>query len=141
MGYVREAYLQDESYIYKMICDLEEDILDVARFHDRYISNLNHHDIIYLVYMEHELPVGFLSCHIQNLLHHNERVGEIQEFYLYEQFRGKGIGKQMLKDIRNVLEKKDCFQIEVTCRKTRKHSIRFYENNGFTNSHNKLVIK
>jgi PhnO protein len=65
-------------------------------FIKKFNRNLNESGIEYWL-MESKLgdlpAVGFASIHANDLLHHNDRVYEIQEFIIDTSHRGKGLVK------------------------------------------------
>jgi PhnO protein len=99
--------------------------------------NPNYH---YLIAENEQNKFGFISFHIQNLLHHSGLVGEIQEFFIVEQFRGKGIGKQLVDEIFKISEQLNLKSIEVTTNKKKTDNILVYQSLGFNLSHNKFTI-
>lgn len=54
----------------------------------------------------------------------------LEDFYISEKDRGKGIGKKVLKFLAKTALENDCLRFEWTCLEWNKPSIRFYENLG-----------
>ena len=73
-------------------------------------------------------------------MHHCGRVGEIQEFFINQNHRGKGIGKQLIEKIMQYADENKLKSIEVTTNRKRLENVIIYENLGFTLSHNKFTI-
>ncbi|MNY17331.1 aminoalkylphosphonic acid N-acetyltransferase [compost metagenome] len=73
-------------------------------------------------------------------MHHNGRVGEIQEFFINQNHRGKGVGRQLIEKIMQYAEEHNLKSIEVTTNKRRVENVMIYENLGFNLSHNKFTI-
>lgn len=67
------------------------------------------------MYTRDEDIVGFVSLHIQELLHHAERIGEIQELIVSEKERGIGIGKKLFEKTKEVCQQEGAVQLEVCC--------------------------
>jgi PhnO protein len=84
--------------------------------------------------------MGFITFHTQYLLHHIGLVGEIQEFYVTQNFRNKGIGRKLIDEIMEIADQNNLKSIEVTTNKKRIENIAIYENLGFNLSHNKFTI-
>jgi PhnO protein len=83
--------------------------------------------------------LGFISCHIQNLLHHCGKVAEIQELFIKQAFRGQKIGEQLVKFIEQELIALNCVSIEVTAQNKRIHTHTFYKKMGFDQTHLKYT--
>ena len=137
---IRKIQTQDLNFIYKSICELENEELDFKVFAAIFNENFANLNNLYLIAENENEGVGFISFHTQNLLHHCGRVGEIQEFFINESHRGKGIGRQLIEKIMQYAEKNKLKSIEVTTNRRRVQNVLIYENLGFTLSHNKFTI-
>jgi (aminoalkyl)phosphonate N-acetyltransferase len=136
---VRRAVVKDCKWIYKFICDLEETEFEYSNFEDLYIRNITNPENIYLVAEVEGLISGFISCHGQTLLHHGGRVFEIQELYVKEEFRDKGIGQLLIKNLESELSKLDYKSLEVTANRKRTKTHDFYRKMGFEFTHLKFT--
>ena len=85
--------------------------------------------------------IGFVSLHIQELLHHQKRVAEVQELCVDEKFTGMGFGKLMLDKAIQEAEKQNCEIIELAASNKRVEAHRFYEREGWERSHFKFTRK
>jgi PhnO protein len=137
---IRKIQIQDLDFVYKSICELENEELDFELFKEIFNENIANPNNLYLIAENENEVVGFISFHTQNLLHHNGRVGEIQEFFINQKYRGKGIGRQLIEKILQYAEEHKLKSIEVTTNKRRVENVLIYENLGFTLSHNKFTI-
>ena len=137
---IRKVQNQDLNFVYKSICELENEELDFQAFKEIFNENIANPNNLYLIAENENQEVGFISFHTQNLLHHCGRVGEIQEFFINENHRGKGIGRQLIEKIMQYAEENKLKSIEVTTNKRRVENVMIYENLGFTLSHNKFTI-
>ena len=136
---IREAEQQDEEVFFKMICELENAILDHQNFIDVFRKNCAADNITYFIAELEGNAVGIISCHIQSLLHHAARVAEIQEMYVDPAFRSKAIGKALIAHVLHFAQGKGAVQIEVTSGNSREGAHRFYQREGFAKSHVKLI--
>ena len=75
--------------------------------------------------------VGFCSLIIKNYLWAQGYVGNINELVVDEEYRGQGIGTQLLQHIVKVAREKDCRRVELDSGFHRKKAHKFYEQNGF----------
>lgn len=141
MGDIREATINDEEIIYKLLVALEEEEFDKKAYSDIYKANLLNPAIFYLVYEEEGRVLGFISVHIQKLLHHVSNIVEIQELIVNQTVRGQGIGRQLFEKAKYIARENGCTQLEVCCNQRRKESHKFYEKQGMKNSHYKFCLE
>src|ERR1700685_4292408 len=100
---IRKASMEDLDTIYGFISHLEEYSFDAGKFRERYSGNLKDDNCIYLVaVIGGNDCIGFISSHVQRLLHHETPVFEIQEMYVSKNHRNSGIGKSLI----NALEER-----------------------------------
>ncbi len=137
---IRKVNNQDLDFIYRSICELENEELELELFKKIFNENISNSNNLYLIAESENQEVGFISFHTQNLLHHCGRVGEIQEFFINQNNRGKGIGRQLIEKIKQYAEEHKLKSIEVTTNKRRVENVLIYENLGFVLSHNKFTI-
>lgn len=141
---IRNALPSDLDTIYGFITALENEQFDPVQFRSVFLENLQNNNVIYLVAVQNMRVVGFLSFHIQNLLHHNGLIGEIQEMFTAEKNRNTGVGEQLLNALKIQTQKKGVIQLEVTSNIKRvkaHHPPKAYEKNGFKNIHKKFVLE
>ncbi|MCY7357188.1 MAG: GNAT family N-acetyltransferase [Rudanella sp.] len=136
---IRPATADDYQTIYSFLCDLEEMVLDNTAFRAIFRRNLTDSCVRYRVAEQNGEVVGFVSCHIQYLLHHTGRVGEIQELYVRPENRNQRIGHQLVAYLENMARSEGFVNLEVTTNQRRTDTIRFYEQTGFRLSHRKLM--
>lgn len=137
---IRKVKNQDLDFVYKSICELEKEKLNFEVFKEIFNENISNPNNLYLIVENENEGLGFISFHIQNLLHHCGKVGEIQEFFIHQNHRGKGIGRQLIEKIIQYAEENKLKSIEVTTNRKRVENVIIYENLGFTLSHNKFTI-
>jgi PhnO protein len=136
---MRGAHEADLPDIYRMLCQLEEHELDFDVFRQKFLDNLQNPGIHYIVATQADKAVGFISLHVQQLLHHDGGVGEIQELIVDPNIRSQGIGRQLVDQVRQVAIDNNCESLEVTTNVRRERTKMFYEKNGLTPSHVKLT--
>ncbi len=137
---IRNIELKDLDFIYKAICELENEILDFEVFKEIFNENISNPKNLYLIAENENEGLGFISFHTQNLLHHCGLVGEIQEFFIHQKHRGQGVGRLLINEILNFADQNNFKSIEVTTNKKRVENVAIYENLGFILSHNKFTI-
>ena len=137
---IKRARLQDIESVYAFIIVLEQEDFDKTAFKRIYRKNIRNKDNIYLLAWHNE-PVGYLSCHIQTLLHHCGPVAEIQEMYVPVEKRGQGIGKALLDQLKSILKKRNVRRIEVTSNVNRRQAHKFYLGENFRITSKKFVCE
>ena len=137
---IREVENGDLDFVYKALCELENEELDFEVFKEIFYENISNPKNLYLIAENESEGVGFISFHTQNLLHHCGLVGEIQEFFIHKDHRGKGIGRQLIEKIMQFSDLNNLKSIEVTTNKRRVENVLIYENLGFGLTHNKFTI-
>ena len=128
---IRNAQPQDLDFVYKSICELENEELDFQVFAAIFNENIANSNNLYLIAENENEGLGFISFHTQNLLHHCGRVGEIQEFFVHQNHRGKGIGRQLIEKIMQYVQEHKLKSIEVTTNKRRVQNVLIYEKSWF----------
>lgn len=137
---IRKIENQDLNFVYKAICELENEVLNFKIFEEIFNENISNPKNLYLIAENENEGLGFISFHTQNLLHHCGLVGEIQEFFIHQKYRGQGVGLLLINEIKNFADQNDLKSIEVTTSKKRIENVAIYENLGFALSHNKFTI-
>ena len=135
---VRAVRPEEEEMIYELIVELEKTEPDREAFHRVFRRNLEQDGIFYGAAVEDGRIVGFISLHIQELLHHAGRIGEIQELIVTGQVQGRGAGRRLVEWADVTAGEQGCFQIEVCCNLARPESHLFYERVGMKKSHFKF---
>ena len=136
---VRDATAGDFDIIYQFINELQNKTFDKQKLKTLYEENIADPKNIYLVAIDGESTCGYLSCHIQTLLHHAGQVAEVQEMFVTPKDRSRGVGKLLVDAVKDRARKMGAVQLEVTTRLIRKDAIRFYVRESFQDSHKKLV--
>ena len=138
MDQIREAVIEDRQQVYGLISALEENEINRDEFSDVYISNLSNPSVYYFVYERDHTILGFVSLHMQKLLHHTGNISEIQEIIVDKSARGTGIGKLLFQKAQEISRKKGCRQMEVCCNQRRLSSHQFYRAQGMSCQHFKF---
>ncbi|MBA4197380.1 MAG: GNAT family N-acetyltransferase [Chitinophaga sp.] len=139
---IRTALPSDLRDVHEMICLLEATSFDFENFKRIYYQNICNLNNIYLlaVIEKSNTVIGIISCHGQELLHHNKPVFEIQEFFVKETYRNLGVGKKLITTLENEIKrKKSVAELEVTANKLRETTHQFYLKNSFIQTHLKFT--
>ena len=135
-----KAEEKDFEALYGLLCSLEDTLFDKQSLHEVYAVNLSRDDIHYVVAVDGSRVIGFASLHIQHLLHHAAKIGEIQEIMVREEKRGAGVGKLLFEALKETAIENNCTQLEICCSQARKESHGFYLKMGAKNSHYKFTL-
>ncbi len=136
---VRPASVADLESVYELLNQLKGSHHNREAFERNYTQNLSDPLVHYLVAIYNQKPVGFISLHVQRILHHEHRTGELQELIIDENYRGKGVGKQLMIAAEGLARTLNLEEIELTTRLHRTDAQEFYKSLGYSNSHLKFV--
>ena len=138
---LRKAKTHDSNYVFDLICQLVGFEFDKKSFGETFEKNLADPLVKYWVMEKENSIIGFVSLHIQKLLHHEKKVAEVQELCIHEKFTGMGFGKLLLDKAIQEAERQNCEIIELAASNKRVEAHRFYEREGWERSHFKFTRK
>lgn len=138
---LRAAKINDSNQVYPLICQLVGFDFDKKSFETTFENNLKDDAVFYWVIEKENVVIGFVSLHIQVLLHHQKKVAEVQELCIDEKFTGMGFGKLLLDAAIQEAERQNCEIIELAASNKRQEAHRFYEREGWERSHFKFTKK
>jgi len=138
---IRKASAKDSDSVYSLVNDLEGHEMDKKSFDALYSKNLSDNNIYYLVAEKDDRIVGFISLHVQNILHHSKATCELQELNIAPGLRGLGIGAEMMNEVEKIARNLNLEEIELTTKIHREQAQSFYRKLGYTHTHNKFVKK
>ena len=125
--------------VYKLLCELENEVLDEKKFKKIYQANMKNNDVHYLLAVDNDCIFGFISLHIQQLLHHASAIAEIQELIITQRYQGAGAGTILFNKVKEIAIANDCLLLEVACSQFRTDSHKFYRKQGMNESHFKFT--
>lgn len=140
---IRSAQPSDFEFVYDFVNQLSNGgvAMNEATQREIFLENISSPNNVYLLASVGNITVGFISCHVQNLLHHGGKVGEIQEMFVSENARSLGVGKKLIDWLKEIAAGNDIRQLEVTSGLKREDAHRFYEREHFNWTHKKFVYK
>lgn len=130
----------DFEFVYESLCNLENATLNKQVLARIFQDNSQNTAYYYLLAYNEQQPLGFLTLHTQNLLHHEGLVGEIQELYVIPEMRGQGVGRKLVEEVKRYADANDFKSLEVATNRKRTANVAIYEGLGFTLSHHKFTI-
>ena len=137
---IRRSSGKDCEAIRQLINDMEQKTLPVTEFNRIYEAQLHDDNFLCLVCEVENQVIGVINLRMDWQLHHAARICEIMEFAVCQEYRNKGIGKNMFEKACKEAQKAGCVQIEVACNQLRKRTHCFYERMGMHNFHYKFSL-
>lgn len=128
---IRKCINSDVNYVYDLICELKNKEFDLDIFEKIYNKKIQDEKNYFIVAIEKNEVIGFLSVVIDYQLHHADKVATIEELIVKSKYRNNGVGKLLLNSAINYAKEKNCDVIELTSGFSRKTAHEFYEKNGF----------
>lgn len=106
-------------------------LIDIEKHWKVYKSQINCHS---LVVLDKSLLIGFGTILIEHKLR-NSRVGHIEDIVIDSDYRGKGLGKELIEKLLALGKKEDCYKTTLSCYN---QNIIFYEQLGFMMKGNQM---
>ena len=85
----------------------------------------------FLVAAKEKAPVGFINFTVRQTILHRSPSGLIDELVVAEEYRGKGVGKQLVQAAIEKCRQFGCCEVEVSTEKTNLKARKFYKKCGF----------
>lgn len=76
--------------------------------------------------------LGFVSYSIRSVVRYPRPILEVEEFFVSDEYRRRGIGSMLMKHILRIAKKKKCAYVFLASGKDRTGAHAFYKNFGFT---------
>lgn len=131
---------EEEAIVYRMVCELEETILDADAFHQAFMYNLADDSIQYYQCVAEGTVVGLASIRILTQLHHADQIAELEELYVVPSSRGAGVGTFLFQAIKNIAIEAGCYQLELSSHQKREGAHAFYATQQMNRHHYKFTI-
>jgi glucosamine-phosphate N-acetyltransferase len=103
---------------------------NISRKHyDNFIDNVlgNDHQIIVLEIENKLIGTGTLLIE-EKLTHGGSKMGHIENILIYDEFRGKGMGEQLVNELLKRSKENKCYRVDLVCEKELE---KFYIKNNF----------
>lgn len=138
---IREYKKSDLQNIYQLMCELENKVLNFEAFTKIFNHQFNNPNMIGLVKEVDGQIVAFLNMRFELQLHHCEKIAEVMEFIVSDEFRSSGIGHEMFSEAIKIAKENECAQIELATNQLRERAHRFYKKEGMSNFHYKFSMR
>ena len=163
---IREMKATDLNDIVEMQFELQEYFSEIDRTHDslpyksiedarqymqKMIDDANNMDGKIFVAEEKDQIIGFIQGVIiehekgadvfYDLTHKPSKEGWVGLLFVKPEYRGSGIGQQLLDEMKNYFISKNCTSIRLLVLSDNKHAIAVYEKNGFMRHDLEMILK
>ena len=128
---IRKCTKNDIKEVYNLICELKEKEFEYKQFEIVFNNKINDNKNYYILCIENNNVIGFLSLNIDYQLHHINKVSTIEELIVSSKYRSNGAGKLLLENAINYAKSNNCEVIELTSGLSRERAHNFYIKNGF----------
>ncbi len=133
---IREATESDLPAVGKLLEDLTDAInstegIDAEIALKNYERLLNDAGSHFLVAAREGTPVGFINFTVRQTILHQGPSALIDELVVAEEYRGKGIGRQLVQGAIDKCSQLGCCEVEVSTEKTNLKARKFYKQCGF----------
>ena len=135
----RLAAMSDVKYVYELICDLEEKVLDYNSFQIIFEQYIESESYLSILAIENSSVIGCINIRFEYQLHHAAGIAEIMELVVARNARSTGIGTRLFAEAEKLAKERGCVQLEVCCNQIRIRSHNFYEKQKMQNSHFKYT--
>ena len=81
-----------------------------------------------LVVLDNDNVVGYLAYKIKEK---NTKKLHVEQLVILEQYRGKGLGKMLMNEVKSIGFRNSCDRIELNCWMFNKNALEMYEHMGF----------
>jgi PhnO protein len=134
---IRAGIKEDLEAVYRLMQQLSSHEFTKEQFEDCYSFNLVKRNIF--VYEKDHFICGCVIYNIHYYLHFSRKTAEIVSLIVDENYRGQGIGKELLSAIEQIAAGSECVCLEVASGKQREDAHRFYTREGFAFDHYKFT--
>lgn len=135
---IRHATPADAPAIKNLLIQLGYPQLTVDQTNQK-ISAYSRENYALLVIEVEQYVAGFISLHMFDIFHSEGKMGRISAFCVDEKYRGKGLGRKLLKAAEDYLIEKGCSKLEVTSNEKRIRTHKFYADCGYIEDSRRFV--
>lgn len=138
---IEKATQEDRDEIYRLICELEQEEINLSHFKEVYQRGFDNENIEWIVYRKDHEILGFISLYIHQYLHHHQDTGEIVELVVKPEYRGLRIGDRLICYVEVIARQRGLEELELSTSMYRKKAQLFYEAHGFCKDHFNMTKK
>jgi ribosomal protein S18 acetylase RimI-like enzyme len=132
MFQIRPCQIEDFDDVMRLLRQLWPDkpldLVSLRTVFDRAVASESQ---AYLCATENQRVIGFGSLTVKNNLWHEGYLGHVDELVVDGEYRGRGIGTQLLEHLVVLARQRGCSRVELDSAFHRKQAHQFYERHGF----------
>ena len=111
---LNEIHYNEIIQLYNTFSKIDKIILDLKNFKSLVERLPQNHNIYF--YLINDKIVGAITLIIeQKIIHSGGKVGHIEDFVVLEEYRNKGIGKQLYNYVKILCEQNKCYKMILDC--------------------------
>lgn len=131
--HIRKAYEAD----YKGLMQLYNDFVGYDRYsnydNDSFKKVFVNPNNFIFVAEDNDKLIGFATFSIRNVIRYPKQIAELDELFVLQSYREKGIGKKLMQHVEEKAKELDCYRIFIESHYDHKTAHKFYEGLGYTN--------
>jgi ribosomal protein S18 acetylase RimI-like enzyme len=127
---IRQANLSDAPEVKRLLGQLGYPDLEFEAVKEKIIAYQKDNYRLFIAEVDDQIA-SFISLHWFELMHWKDKLGRITSFCVDENFRSKGVGKQIMDYVEKFLFDQGCIKIEVTSNNRRARAHDFYLKLGY----------
>lgn len=85
---------------------------------------------IFLVAVEDDKFIGYIYY---TILEKKDKIAYIEQFYVEEEYRNKGVGKALMNEVEKIASNNKCDKVELNCWSFNQNALDFYYHLGYKN--------
>lgn len=130
---IRRANVKDYIQIIELYNGFVGEDRYSKRNNDSFATVLKQTNSFIFVAEEIDRLAGFITLSIRTVVRYPKPIAELDELYVKEDFRNKGIGQKLLQTVIEVAVQHNCYRVYIESHFTHKAAHELYERMGFTN--------
>lgn len=75
--------------------------------------------------------IGFATCSIRTIVRYPKPIAELDELFVLEEYRNRGIGKQLVEKIEEISQENNCYRVYIASAARFPEAHEFYINLGY----------
>jgi len=99
---------------------------------DSFASVLTNSSNRIFVAEENSLLIGFVTVSFRRVVRYSKPIAELDELFVKEEVRKRGVGKLLLEAVIKESKKRDCYRLYIESAYAHTTAHLFYKNHGFT---------
>jgi len=100
---------------------------------DSFEKVINNPSNYIFVALDNNRIIGFATFSIRDVVRYPKPIAELDELFVHEDYRKKGIGKLLMTEVENKAKEFDCYRLFIESHYDHKAAHKFYESLGYTN--------